>query len=309
MKNYSKHTMFLMVAVLATCLFSCTKGDDEKANDTSGQSASASLSLKTEVETPNLTGRDVERGSLHAWIKDINVHASAMELIRNRDFSFTLVPDGTAGAAHDFVMDGLAIGRNDFTISTTTSTLPILVSTRHDVNPVGYMDAMKARNPYAIYSATTTANIVYGQNNTVTPTVLRTQNGRHIALFKLGDALAALGVRAKVTPIINGVTKTALEFDTELLGHVYWSDADCTAGKTIQYNIRLFKPNGQPLMDDHNTEVGFTTLLVTIQASTSINRIYTVTKDNLTENTSTQLFTAEEWNNDDNNNNTINIGG
>ena len=309
MKNYSKHTMFAMVAVLAMSLFSCTKGDEDQPNDPTAKTANATLVVKTETDVPNITGRDVERGTLHAWIKDINVHATAMELIWNRDFSFTLVDNGTPGAAHDFVLDQLAIGRNDFTITTTTNTVPSLISTRSDVNPEIYMNIVKAYNPYAVYSATSTANIVYGQTNALNPITLRTQNGRHIALFKLSDQLAQLGVRATVTPVIDGVTKHELEFNTELLGRVYWSDANCVAGKKIYYTIKLLKPNGEPLMDDHNTPVGLTTLEVTIAASTSINRIYTVSKTNITENAGTQVFTAENWNNDDNNNSNINIGG
>ena len=288
--------------VMAITSISCS--NDDNTSDKQVQLAQATLSIKT--ETPNITGRDVERGNLHAWIKDINVHASSMELIHNRDFTFTLVPNGTSGADSNFVLDQLAIGRNDFTISTTTNTLPSLISTRSDVNPTVYMAIVQAYNPYAVYSATASANIVYGQNNSVEPTLLRTQNGRHIALFKLSDELAALGVRATVTPIINGVTKRELEFTTELLGRVYWSDADCVAGKTVRYSVKLLKPNGEPLMDDHQTAVGLFTEEVTIVASTSINRIYTVRKGDITQNVSTQVFTAEEWRNDSNNN--ANIG-
>src|SRR6478609_1086571 len=234
------------LAILAITMFSCTN-EDEKSTNKDIQLADATLNIKTEES--NITGKDVERGSLHAWIKDINVHATNMELIHNKDYSFTLVANNTPGADHDFVMTGLAIGRNDFSIVTTTNTLPELISTRSDVNPEIYMRLTSAKNPYAVYSATTSANITYGQNNSITPTILRTKNGRHIALFKLSDELAALGIRATVTPIINGVTKRELEFTTELLGRVYWSDADCVAGKTIKYSVKLLKPNGDPVMD------------------------------------------------------------
>jgi hypothetical protein len=305
MKNLAKNAGLLFVALGALCVTSCDNKDEAVKQTPPAavvQTADATLSFKNESDDSKIVTQsvDVKRGDLHAWIESIHVRAAAMELSHNVDFDFILKDNLTPGIGGDFVLGGLAIGRNDFAISTTTNTLPSLISTRHDVNAPVFMNIIQKRNPYAIYTGSATANIVYGQNNSLNPVTLRTQHGRHIALFKLSDELADLGIRAKVTPIIDGVTKTALEFDTELLGHVYWSDNNCTAGKTIQYNIRLMKPNGQPLMDDHQTEVGFKTITVTIEASKSINKTYIVSKSNITENSGTQLFTAEEW---------INAGG
>jgi hypothetical protein len=301
----------LVTLSIATTTVSCTKDDAiPSAKAQNVQTASITVPIKTE-ESSNVTGKNVDRGSLPITIDGINVHSVSTSFDWTKDFNFTLFADGTVGNEHSFVLDNVAVGMNNITAETTTDALPSLtseVSVGGDVNNL--MAKLRGNKPYAKYYGAGTANVVQGNPSatTVSPIALATKDGRNIAVFKLSDEFKTLGVKVVIAPT---ATSGANVFPTmtlsgENVGLLYWNPSVQTPSDLkLTYTVTLLDKNGTPLPLTSQipapSSLGF---WLENHAATSTNTIYTVSQGALVPQTVTQQFTAT-WTDNDPTNGTI----
>lgn len=298
MKNLTKNAGLLAIALGALFVTSCTKQEDIKADlkPKATEFVSASVQLQTEKAT-NVTGKTVERGSLYAWIKDVNITVTSLDWSYAPVFSpFELVDINNNSTNNiNYVIDNIAVGLNHFDVVTTTSTVPALSFTSSTNAPATIMTASKARNPYAIYK--TNFNALVTNNGQLTPNyaqTLLTDHGRAIGVFSLSPDLVAFGGTAVVTvaasPITPGLSPVAVTPSSN--GSFYFSNDSSKGSEVVTFNVQIKNANGA------NVGAPLSTTLNLIK-STSVNNNYIINKTGIVINQTLEQFVAEPWNNND----------
>lgn len=303
MKKFATNAGLLFTALAAICLTSCTPKDDfdavkPKAEVTGKASVTVALTSEGDAST---TGKQVNRGSLHAWISEIDVTT------KSNDFNyapfmtpFILTNDaiGTTNAnglvEGTYNLDGVALGSNDFTVVTKTGTPQILSFESTIMAPQARIDLMKVKNPYAIYNASILGFNVIAGANTLPSTELKTQHGRLVGVFTLSQTLKDLGVTAKVSvapSILVNVPTSVITVGIANNASFYLSNAASTDAKIVSFTVEL--------LDIHGTVFKTLAATMTVKASTSVNTIFTINQSNITSNTAMDVFTAQPWDNQD----------
>ncbi len=292
----------IALAFVTLSFVSCTN-DDSTTNDavatTKDGVTTAKLNVAIKTNENNLTGKNVERGTLYAWIKDINISVISQDFNYTKSEIFTLVPNGTPDASHTFDLDNVAVGRNTIEVSTTTSTPESYSVDTSNNGAVNMLEFFKTdRKPYAIYTATIpTFNVIQGITNQIPTTVLTTVHGRSISVFTLSQRLKDMGVTVKVMPHIGTDEKPSFNVVSGLVNTVYWSNAQSIGGEKIHFNMHLFDKNGNYFNKLYTS--------VTIVSSQSTNNVFVIDDSKIDQQSVSEKFTAQEWKDSNNNNNVI----
>jgi hypothetical protein len=290
--------IFLFLSLVALSLTSCTSDDDTKEAVASGKPtefASVDANIGT---TTNTTSKNVNRGNIFAWVKDINVTATSTVWNYATSEAFTLV---ASGGESSFTIKDVAVGANKFDAITSSFDANKVYS----VNSVtgsgasftlaqSAVSTAIARNPYAVYSGTTNANIANSAVNTVNLS-LNTNNGRIIAAFVLADdTVLRANTYAIVTANVTGVTPNPATLTSAQIKNnaviFEWSNENSLVGKTITFTVNVYDDTAP------NKVLKTYTIAKTVEASTSYSCIYTIDRDNIINNKEDKfVFTFQVW--------------
>lgn len=286
------------MSLIALSITSCTS-DDVQNGDTNANIEKTSVSLSVDATSSSKTAKDVNRGTIYAWVKDINVIATSTIWNYSKSESYTLV---ASGGASNFTISDVAVGANRFD-ATTTSFDANKVYAVSSINPSGNTTALaaaqtainviKTHSPYAVYGGTANATITNDVSNTVNLS-LNTTNGRVIAAFVLdNDILLRSNTYAIVTSSISGVSNSTLT-SAQIKNNVVtfeWSNENSIVGKTITFTVNVYDDTAP------NRILKTYTITKDIQASTSYSCIYTIDRDKIINSKEDKLtFTFQVWN-------------
>jgi hypothetical protein len=289
--------IFLFLTLIALSLTSCTSDDAQNTDAASIEKTSVVATIAT--PTNNTTSKNVNRGSIFAWVSSINVTATSTAWLYNTSETFNLVASGGDSA---FTIDNVALGANNFTATTTTNTTPVLA---FNVVTTGTATALKtaltAHNPYALYTGATSKNISATTLNTI-DLQMNTIYGRVISIFEFeNDAQLRANTKATITATVSGtgITTTTLTsplFSNTDLVSFEWSNASSLVGKQVNYVITIY--------DKANPSVVVATypvvLPTVIKASTSISCIYQINRDKVINDSPDEVrFTWQAWVNEE----------
>lgn len=278
-----KILLFLSLIVLSVT--SCTS--DETETSTVPQTTSVVATIAT--PSSSTTGKNVNRGNIFAWVKDINVTANSTVWSYSTNTVFNLVP---TGGASNFIIDNVAVGANQFVANTTTNSSEVYSLT---VVSTGTASALKtslvAHNPYALYNGSTNTVISNGTTNVVN-LAMQTTHGRIISIFQFDeDVQLRANTEATITAEVNGkAVLTSAKFSNTGLVAFEWSDATSIVGKEVKFTVKVYDKNG--------TKSLLKTYTVTsdkIKASTSTSCIYDITRDQIINTTDEVKFTWQPW--------------
>lgn len=281
---------FGILALVAVMFASCTN-DDSQNTDTTASIEKTSVIANIATPTSSTTAKTVNRGSIFAWVKDINVTATSTAWSYSTSTLFDLV---ASGGESSFKIDNVALGANVFNATTTTNTLPVAAfsAPTSSTTASDLKTALTQHNPYAIYAGQTTATISSTALNTVGLN-MTTTNGRVISVFEFDDDVQLrANTQATISANVSGdAVYTSDFFSGAQVISFEWSNANATVGKTVTYTINVYdKANPAKLI------VSYPIIPVTIKASTSISCTYQINRDKvINDNPETLTFTWQQW--------------
>lgn len=263
----------LLIIVLLITLSSCSIEDD-----TIPQTTEVTIVAGNEFIT-STTGKNVQRGSMFAWISEIQIkatHTSGYTSTTN----FTLVDNGTAGASGQFIMDNVEIGNNTFTASSKTNE-PERLETTQFPRPSGatsptntvilnQFNILNNRNPYAVYTNKNPVNSTIAEGIAQEVTIpMKTDNSRIIAVFATDDINGSNSTNVvTITCYVNGVSfGPPATCNASMNATYYWSDRNSIAGKSISFGI---VNNDRGTLDTYNTPA------IVIKASNTLKMLYAI---------------------------------
>ena len=235
MKNVTR-TFAILLAFIA---LSCTK---DEGKDSVNPNSIQKATVLANIVTNQTTAKNVNRGSIYAWINSVNVTATSTAWAYSTSEVFNLV---TSGGASNFTIENVALGANNFVATTTTNTVPVKELKVIAGVPSVIRAAMVAHNPYATYSGTKSATISQTALNVVDFN-MTTNHGRVISVFSFeNDPILRANTKAKITVKIGGVDYATSNFfsGTDLVTFE-WSDNDAVDGKQVDYTISIYDING-----------------------------------------------------------------
>lgn len=255
----------VLIIVLLIAISSCSIEDDISIETTS-----IAVSTGNGFSTAT-TGKNVQRGSLFAWISEMQIKATHSSGHISTT-SFTLVPNGTTGVGTQFIMDDVLIGNNTFTATSKTAE-PERLETSQVTRSEYFsttMTNLNARNPYALYASTGPVNytIVAGLAQNVN-IPLKTDNGRFIALFTTEDIGGGnSGNVVTITCYVNGAAfGPTATCNKDKNATFYWSDRNSIANKSIYFRI---------VNNDKGNLDTYVTTTKVLKASNTIKIRYTI---------------------------------
>jgi hypothetical protein len=257
----------LLLNVLALTMFSCAV-EESASNPTT----SISAIVTPEAKTSSLTGKDVKRGNIYPWVKDITLTVSSNETSHVASEVYTLVPNSTSGSAADagvFRLDNVAIGSNTISAVSTTSTIGDMSLTVSRGVPATVVTESIARNPYAIYHSPIITKDIQETPNNVISIPMNTNNGRIIGAFSVNDAYLLRNFEVWVSATVNNVEVNKVRIQAGDVAKFYYSDATAVAGAVVKYTVTTVNIKTQTVFE-------VVTESVTMEASTSYSCNYLV---------------------------------
>ena len=291
--------VFLMLGVIATILTSCTdNGEDKKDANAVIEKTSiiANISTDQQTQTQSLTGKNVNRGSIYAWVQSIDVTATSTAWLYSTSEHFDLV---STGGASNFTIENVALGANTFNATTTTNTAPVCVVTKVTGKTASALKTeLVAHNPYAVYTGNANATISSTALNTIDLN-MTTLNGRVVSVFSFeNDAILRANTKAKISVTVsdtngdNPTTFVSPFFSNDELISFEWSDATSVVGKKASYIISIYD-NNDALVSSYpvvNPTV--------IKGSTSISCTYEINREKVINVNADEIkFTWQIWEN------------
>lgn len=288
----------LLLLLFAFNLFSCSSDENTPV------STEASLRINAKTAS-NPTGKPIKRNTLPASLKTIYVYTQATGLseIENQ---FEIVSDETSGAEDGIILKGISIGPTSLRAIARTYDLPVeltqndhgFVKGKTSVNLVyselsGYAPIIKY-----ISKPIDPVNIVAGENTPVTFELFPDQ-GRAIFIFQLSEELKALNYSCKFIVRAGGASSNPMEsiFDS------YTISGDMVTGTIVDgfYVGNLYNnPRIEYEIFDEANESKFKgAVSIPIVKGSSIDKIYTITSDNIpVVNTTQTTFIIDDIFND-----------
>jgi hypothetical protein len=265
--------VFLLLS-LSIAMFSCTT-DNVEGDKTS-------ITATMIQDAPRTTAKEIKRGSIYAWVKDITLTATNNETGHIASELFSLVDNSTAGAdAGVFRLDNVAIGVNSIKATSTTNSVGSVSLTDQADAPKDILSKCIKANPYAVYSSPVlTENIQHTPNNVI-KIPMNTDNGRIIGVFSASDAyllnnykilVTASIVRADNTVSYLGVKQVTAKNSVQF----YWSNELSVQGAKVTYTIAIVSIKTGAIVNTMYESVA-------VKASTSYSCNYVI-------NTPTNLF-------------------
>ena len=266
MKNIFK----LILTLVLFTTFSCTSDNEE-----TGQNKT-SLVLDISQNTPSKTAKDIKRGNVYAWVKDITLTATNIETGWQATELFKFVDDNsqTGTTAGVYRLNSVAIGRNNIKATSTTNTTPELTLTAKTGNPKDATTLAIKKNPYAVYESAVLVEDIQRTPNNVIKVPMNTNNGRIIGTFTVEDNSYLTNnfvIKLEAFKTINGV-KTSIGYGevtkTQSI-QLYWSDDKCVEGNKITYVVSFLSKVNNAVMHTVTEEV-------VVKASTSYSCTYMI---------------------------------
>jgi hypothetical protein len=275
----------LLLNVLALSLFSCAVEDSATKATTS-----ISAVVTTEAKASSLTSKDVKRGNIYAWVKEITLTATSNETGQVSGEAFNLVPNNTANATDVFKLDNVAVGSNTIAATSTTSTVGELSLLVAKGTPSTVVAEAVAKNPYAVYASTPIVKVISETDNNVITIPMNTKNGRVIGAFAVNDDNLLRGYEVWVEALVNNVSIQKVRIQAGDVAKFYFSDATAVAGAVVKYKVTFVNIKSQVLFDTLTEQI-------TVEASTSYSCKYVVTPDRkLTKDDNRFTFVFQKWN-------------
>lgn len=275
----------MLVLILTLGAISCSTESNELVPTTTKVVAIVSQAPTTQSD---VQAKDVNRGSIYAWVSEVDMSFSHIISGYNVSENFTLV---TSGGDANFTVDNVQLGVNDISATTNTGsdellTTELIVNGKSQITTK--LNQYKALNPYVLYqSDPLQQNIVTGTN--VVNLNLKTQNGRRLSSIRWADnAIFKTAGYAKVSVISSGgveSTKYTIKDDDTVFN--YWSNSDAVVGNSITIKAEIYS-NADVLVTTYTRDI-------TIQASTSITCSYIITDDELFEKVDGINLIFQEW--------------
>jgi hypothetical protein len=265
----------LSVLVLLVGLFtSCTQETNIYLDD---KRVDVLLNPKTKSTA---SSRDVYRGEIYVWVKDINVSVEeeATGSVVNETFTLTDNIEDTS----EFVLQDIPVGTNIFKANTTTNAESI---NNHYVNSINddisiYVD----KNPFALYSSGYESLFVSLEASNEIALDMTTQNGRLISHFKL----TRNGYQVTVKTYTDGVlTNTSTILNNEVLTS-YLSNIDAVEGISRQHILTISRPNSSEVLKTY-------TIDEVVSASVSKSNTYSIGVDEVLSSSTSLSFTWQAW--------------
>ena len=276
----------LLVVLIATfTIMSCSSSKTDIAPTTAKVVAIVSQSAPVQSD---VQARDVNRGSIYAWVSEVDMTFRNSDLNYQVEENFKLVDNG--GEAN-FTVNNVALGTNAIVASTKTDSDELFLTemiTNGKSQITSKLNSYKGKNPYVLYeSDPVQQEIVTGTN--VVNLNLKTDNGRRLSSIRWADnAIFRTQGYAKVSVISSdGVESTKFIIKNDDVVFNYWSDSNAVAGNTITLKAEIYSA-GDVLVTTFTRDIE-------IKASTSITCSYIITDDELFENVEGINLIFQEW--------------
>ncbi|AOW08894.1 hypothetical protein [Flavobacterium gilvum] len=290
---------FILASIIAFGFASCSSNNDDDSSQNVLRTTKVETSFGNSFLQPvvNNTGKNVVRGTIPVAIDQITVIATntTTPSFPPSTTVFDLVANGTAGAEQKYFIDGIASGTNSFTANAITNGPKVSSETvTDDATAKNIFAANKATIPYAKYTATTSAQIVFTSPKVVTFN-MGTSNGKLNTYVYTGPTLSAINRKVTVksqkfnadgTPI--NVTPQTYDITGSNSFVSSWSDELAIAGSYRLLDISVYAPDGI-------TVETTTTQKIIIKASTTVNTTIAITKDGITTSEDEATFVFPAW--------------
>lgn len=283
------------VLFLFTLLLMVTACSTDSEPSTGVQTTNVAISIDQPSTT--VTGKQIKRGNIPVWVNTLKIKATS-NVFSNYSVETPFTFDEQNGASY-IGLDNVAVGSNSFTASTTTDSPQFYQLTNFTVNSgdlnakfASALDNIDNENPYVLYTGATTANVASTGTNVIS-IPMTTLNGRLLSVFQLADNLKSLGLQAKITASVSGLSSlTAITKGNELVTFK-WSDVNSVLDKEVTYKVEVSAINNQSVILK-SYEVKQKVL-----ASTSLSCYYTINSDGitLTRNDVKITLNWQEWKN------------
>lgn len=290
----------LLLLLIAFNLFSCSSDENEPV----ATEATLRITAKT-VSNSDFAGKPIKRKTLPASLKTIFVYTQATGLseIENQ---FEIVADETFGAGEDIILKGISLGLTNLRAVARTYDLPVELSHVDHGFIKGKTSANLVYNELSSYAPiikyvskpVDPVTIVAGDNAPVNFELVPEQ-GRAIFIFQLSEELKTLNYSCKFIVRAGGASSNPMEsiFDT------YTISGDMVTG-TIVDGFYVGSVYNNPrieyeIFDEKNESKFKGAVSIPIVKGSSIDKIYTITSDNIPAINSTQTtFIIDDMTND-----------
>lgn len=283
-----KVLLVLSVVVLSSC-----NNDNEYIYNVECPKTDVRLSIKSKEAKSNKQSKsvnsDVNRGDIPVAVKQINVTSESVSTGIDREATYNLVDDGSG--ANGFIISDVPLGENNFTATTTAVASNLWRVNQFATNSFTAqekLDDNKANTPYAVYNGNVGGANITGENDFITMP-MTTENGRLNTVVILEESLRKDYYLQVASIVSNGSPVKVITASNGKKGiSLYWSSEDSVAGENQGITINVFHKDG--------TFINGETVILTVQASTGLNTIYTVYRDHIYAETAGFNFTFQEWN-------------
>ena len=290
----------IVAAFIAFSIVSCSDNDNLEGDISGIKTTRVEASFGNSFLQPNKkNGKSVERGTIPVAIDQIAVVATNVSTPEFPESStvFDLVANGTPGAEQKFFIEGIASGTNSFTANAITNGPKISSEMIYDDatnQALNSFNANKSITPFAQYTATTSAQIVFTSPKTIRFD-MATSNGKLNTYVYTGPTITtskrkvtvkrqtfnADGTPINTTPQTYDITGSKSFVST-------WSDDSSVVGNYAILDIIVYAPDG--------TSVDITRQQkITIKASTTTNTTIAITKDGITTSENEATFNFPAW--------------
>lgn len=277
-------------------IVSCSSDDNSPESIFGMDTTKVEASFGNSFLQPNTTGKNVERGTIPVAIDQIKVVATNITTpaFPVSTTVFDLVANGT-GEETKFYIDGIASGTNSFTATATTNGLKTSSETIYDdASALNAFNANKSVTPFAQYTATTSAQIVFTSPQKITFN-MGTSNGKLNTYVYTGSTITATNRKVTVkrqtfdadgTPI--NTTPQTYDITGSKSFIATWSDDLAEAENYAVLDINVYAQDGTTIETTSQQKI-------TIKASTTINTTIAVTKDGITTSENEATFNFPVW--------------
>lgn len=287
---------FILVSLIAFGFASCSDSDNNDYFENTPKTTRVEASFGNSFLQP-ATGKNVVRGTIPVAIDQITVVTTntTIQTFPPSTTVFDLVPNGTAGADQKYYLEGIAAGINSFTATAITNGPKISSETvNEDDVAKNFFNADKSTTPYAKYTATTSAQIVFASPKVITFN-MGTANGKLNTYIYKGPILVASNRKVTVkvekfnadnTPITTSPQTYELTGSKSLVDS--WANEFAVAGSYLLLTINIYATN--------NTTIEFSgTQKIIIKASTTTNTTVALTIDGITTSEDEATFNFPAW--------------
>ena len=284
----------LGLAILLITITSCSDSEVTEMNDLVETSSIQALIGTTSASSNTAARTDVQRGTVHAWVKDVTITAINNNNNHTSVEAFDLLNSDDAGYSDAdvlFQLDNVALGFNSVSAVTTSNVTPISVydatgDTSVQSKQNWIHDHIDNTNPYAIYETDTPVTVEVLQTGTSPISLqMNTENARLISAISMSSTNAnAQYLTDNFTSTskveikeVGGAWVTVGEstITDELYSTFYWSDVNSIGGAKYRVTVTVMED-----VDGVMVQRAQADRVVTLQNSTSYRCNFTMNVDN-----------------------------